>query len=462
MTFSLAHCQMTKKREFTPRYLIRLVELLRARLRDPAFVARHRRRPQDFTRQRVLTFDLVMLLILQKSVKSIQRHLNEFLARLADGAAVAPVTANAWPQARAKLQPSAFVELNRECLLPVAYGPERKAERQLWHGHRLMGFDSALAWLPYSEAMAQHFRVVEPQNQHGLSGGRYCEGRLSVVYDLLNRLGLDGRLVSGSVGEVALAIDQLAHVQPNDVVLSDSGFTGYIYLASIRYRRRAHFVARCSAGSFYPAQELFRQNRAGRSVVTRIFAPKDQRARLRAQGLPLEMVVRFVSLRLPDGTLEVLVTSLLDEAAYPTGEFKALFHWRWGQETFHLMLKSRLDLENWSGNSPEAAQQDFAAALFLCNLETLLSQPAQEALDQRSAHTQHPQQVNRAVSYHALKTQVLDLLAGDEPAEQVILQLQRWFMGEPVKVCPERKVPRRKFSAVRSYRFRRCKRKVVF
>lgn len=452
---------MTGKEELVPKYLVALIESLRARLREGGFISRHRSREQDFTRQRSLSFDLVMLFTLQKTIKSVQRHLHEFLSHLAaDPAAWESVTPQAWAKARMKLRPSAFVALNTECVLPTAYAPEQR--QHLWHGHRLVGFDSSTVWLPYTEAMARQFRVVTSQNQHQAAGSRYCQGRLSVVYDLLNRLGLDGQLVSDCIGEVPLAIQQLAHVQEHDLVLSDCGFTGYVYLVRIRHQRQAHFVARCSAASFYPAQELFRQNRAGQSVVTRIFAQKEDRARLQAEGLPLEMWVRFVSVRLPDGNLEVLVTSLLDEGLYPTEEFKDLYHVRWGQETFHLMLKSRLDLENWGSQDPEVVQQEFAAALLLCNLESLLSRPAQQELDQRSAHTEYRQQVNRAVAYHALKSQVWDLLASDEPAEQVVVRLQKLFLGAPVTVRPHRQGPRRKWSSIRSYRFQRCKRKCVF
>lgn len=454
---------MIEKEELVPQYLVALIESLRARLRDGGFISRHRSREQDFTRQRRLSFGWVMLFTLQKSIKSVQRHLHEFLSHLAaDPAAGESVTPQAWAKARTKLRPSAFVALNTECVLPTAYAPEQRQHLRLWHGHRLVGFDSSTVWLPYSEAMAQQFRLVTAQNQHEAAGARYCQGRMSVVYDLLNRLGLDGQLVSDGIGEVALALQQLAHVQENDLVLSDCGYTGYVYLVSIRHQRQAHFVARCSAASFYPAQELFRQNRAGQSVVTRIFAPKEERARLQAQGLPLEMWVRFVSVRLPDGSLEILVTSLLDEELYPTEEFQELYHVRWGQETFHLMLKSRLDLENWSSQDPEVVQQEFAAALLLCNLESLLSRPAQQELDQRSTHTEYRQQVNRAGAYHALKSQVWDLLASDEPAEQVVVRLQRMFLGAPVTVRPHRQAPRRKWSSIRSYRFQRCKRKCVF
>ena len=138
--------------------------------------------------------------------------------------------------------------------------------------------------------------------------------------------------------------------------------------------------------------------------------------------------MRFVSVRLPEGQLEVLVTTLLDERNYPTEEFSDLYHRRWGHETFYNRLKSRLDLENFSGQTVEAVRQDFHAAVLLCNLERLLTQPASEAVAQASAGHQHAKQVNRADSYHALKDQVLDLLYSDLPAEKVIGKLQRLFV----------------------------------
>src|SRR5258708_27025463 len=91
--------------ESIPAYLTTLVELLRNRLHDAQFIARHRVRPEDFTRERQLTFPIVMLFVLQKTVKSIQRHLHEFLDELAMGQLFEPVTAGAWTHARAKLKP---------------------------------------------------------------------------------------------------------------------------------------------------------------------------------------------------------------------------------------------------------------------------------------------------------------------------------------------------------------------
>lgn len=450
---------MRTKLQNIPNYLICLVEAIRAKLHDPEFRARHRMREQDFTRDRQLTFPVILLFVLQKTVKSIQKHVHEFLEEVSGGAWFDTVTPGAITHARAKLKPSAFIELNQQVVLPLV--SEQNFPLRRWHGHRVFGHDSSLLRLPNAEELAKEYGSVEVTNKQGATGTSYPEGRMSVLYDLLNQIGLDARLESSRVGEVTLAIEQAAHVPVGDLVINDRGFTGFRYLAEHLHRGR-QVLGRCSSGSFLAAQELFRRNRAGHSVITRIYAPKEQRAELKRLGLPLELVVRFVSLRLPNGELEVLVTTLLDETEYPTEEFLGLYHRRWGHETFYTLLKGRLDLENFSGETVEGVQQDVQAAVLLCNLESLLTQPAAAAVAEESADHQHAKQVNRADAYHALKDQVLDLLYSEIPAETVIRKLQRLFVSNPVSVRPERKVPRRKPSFARSYHFQRRVKKVVF
>ena len=440
-------------------YLLELVQALRQRLHDPLFQARHRVRPEDFTRNRSLPFPIVMLLVLQKTVKSVQRHLHEFLARMGPGDAVA--TPGAWTQARAKLKHTAFCELNQQCVLPAVYQSAQAPSPRRWKGHRLLGIDSSLVRLPNSEDVAQAFGLTVVSNQNGATGTAYPQGRISVLYDVLNRLGLDPRLEPNTVGEVELAFDHLTHFEDHDLALVDRGFTGYALLARFVHAHK-DMVARCSTGSFLAAQELFRLNRAGRSQRVRLFAPPDQRTNLLALGLPLQIVVRFVSLRLSTGELEVLVTTLLDEAAYPTQDFQEVYHYRWGIETYYGDLKGRLDLENFSGLTAEAVRQDFYAAVLLSNLESVLTGPASQVLADHRSECKYPQQVNRADSFHALKTHLLELLYSDAPAEGVVRRLQRLFLSNPGSVRDQRKVPRLKPSPCRSYHFQRHVKKIVF
>jgi hypothetical protein len=427
-----------------------------------AFCARHRSAEKDFTRRRALTFPCVMLMLLQKSAKSIQRHLQTFLRQVSDEFASASVTAGAWTQARAKLKHTAFIELNQSVIVPGLYSAEHAAHCRRWRGHRVLGVDGSQVWLPDHAQVVREFGVVEVANNSGPTGTRYIPGRLSVLYDLLNEIGLDAQLAAVRVSEVELAFRQLAAVQAGDVLVWDRGFTGYLLMATVG-ARGAHFVGRCSTGSFGPAQEMFRSNRAGRSVVTEVWASPSQRAQAQAQGLALKLKVRFVSLRLATGELEVLVTSLLDPENYPTQEFLEVYHWRWNHETYHQMLKGRLELENWSGKTLEAVRQDLHAAVLVSNLEALLSQEVQEQLESEHAQRVYPRKVNRADSYHALKELMLDLLWSQRPAPEVIRQIQQWMVQNPVSVRSDRAAPtRRTPSAYRSYHYQRRLKKTVF
>lgn len=446
--------------ESIPGSVVALIESLRRELSDPEFMKRHRFRDQDFTRHRQLTFPVVMLFILQKTAKSIQRHLHELFDLIVGESSAEPVTAGAFTHARAKLKHTAFVELNAEVVLPAIYGAKGEKEVRRWRGHRLLGIDSSHLRLPLHGEL---FHEFTPREVHAEDGSMkiYPEGRISVLYDLLNRVALDGQLRPSSQGEVGIAIEQLDQAALKDVIVTDRGYTGYAYLSAVIYMG-LDFVTRCSSSSFAPAQDLFRMKRAGRSVTAKLVAPTELHEHLKDCGRALELTVRFISLRLPTGELEVLATSLLDEQQYPTEDFMQVYGSRWNHETFYFLMKSRLDLENFSGETAEAIRQDFFSTLMLSNIETVLTAPAQTALDKQSQNHKSPQAVNHAVAYHAIKHRLFELLYSDTPAAKIITELQSLFQGTPVSRRKNRKLPRPKNSVHRSYHFQRCLRKITF
>jgi hypothetical protein len=184
---------------------------------------------------------------------------------------------------------------------------------------------------------------------------------------------------------------------------------------------------------------------------------------LRRAGLLLEgLSVRLLSLRLPTGELEVLATSLLDERAYPSQEFGPLYALRWGIETFYGLLKGRLGLENFTGESLEAVRQDFFSCVFLSNVESVLSASAQQELTAGDAQRRHPARLNRAQSFHALKSQALELFYSQAPAEELLAKLTRLMQATPVAHRPQRSPPRRPPSRCRSLNYLRYKKKHVF
>lgn len=60
-----------------------------------------------------------------------------------------------------------------------------------------------------------------------------------------------------------------------------------------------------------------------------------------------------------DGSIEVLCTSLIDTQKYDREEFGRLYHYRWNEEEAYKLLKSRVEIESFSGKTAKAVKQDF-------------------------------------------------------------------------------------------------------
>ena len=113
-----------------------IINRITARLHDADFQARHKLNATFFTRRRSLPFATVMVMLMQKSVKSLQIMVNEFFEKLALSGVmtVLTVTNSAFSQARQKLQHTAFIELHRTAIVLPYY---EHGGFQTWQGFRL-------------------------------------------------------------------------------------------------------------------------------------------------------------------------------------------------------------------------------------------------------------------------------------------------------------------------------------
>jgi hypothetical protein len=405
---------------------------------DEAFKIRHRATPKAYTRVRRLPFALVLTLVLRKSMKSLQNVVNEALSWLDDPA---PVTASALSQARYKFKHSAFIELNTNAVVGTVYGD---GDYRTFWGLRVLAVDGSKVLLPDSEDVCQEFGTIAYSNGSvaTIEGARPY-ALASVLYDVLNRVGLDATLGKADAYEVDLAVGHLAHTRPGDVLVLDRNYPSYRMLAELTQRDR-DFVIRCSAASFAVARRMLKGEGADSQIAT-LTPCAAQAPDIRARGLPSSLTVRFVRVRLSTGEWEVLVTSLREAARYPTAGFLELYGLRWGVETFYGLLKTRLGLENFTGTGAEAVRQDFHAAVYLTGLEAILTADAQTVLDAKT--TRHPQTVNRAVSFNAIKHRALDLLFSDLDTATLCQRLTALFLTNPTTDRPQRCPPRKKSSS---------------
>ena len=100
----------------------------------------------DFTRERVLTWPVVILVMLRGQKVSLQTAVNKFFSAVGEVWRV--VTASAYRQARQKVQPEVFVHLNAVACEEyyTRYGADD--EVVLWHGQRVLGVDGSYLNLP--------------------------------------------------------------------------------------------------------------------------------------------------------------------------------------------------------------------------------------------------------------------------------------------------------------------------
>ena len=116
--------------------------------------------------------------------------------------------------------------------------------------------------------------------------------------------------------------------------------------------------------------------------------------------------VRVLMVRLSTGETETLLTDM-GENLLSAGEAKALCYRRWGIEVSYGMLKSKLQMKNFSGKTKAAVLQDFYATMFLLNLANAVASISDDeiAAADQGKELKYPRRANR--------NRAIDKLRGD-------------------------------------------------
>ena len=142
--------------------------------------------------------------------------------------------------------------------------------------------------------------------------------------------------------------------------------------------------------------------------------------------------VRLIRVELPKGQVEILMTSLLDIKNYPNNMFKSLYYKRWRVETFYDELKNKLKVEHFSGYSRQSILQDFYAALFIGNIQTLIVSELEDEIAEKNKQRKLDYKINTNLSYGFLKNRVIELFFTENQIEQPLNELKQLFMENMV------------------------------
>ena len=235
------------------------------------------------------------------------------------------------------------------------------------------------------------------------TGAPMILARLSQAYDMLNHIVLDAELANYHMGEHELAENHIKHLQEVDLLLLDRNYASF-WLFALLLSKGMHFCARLKIGSWKLAKQLAASGE--KEMVAEIYASKASKKKCKELGVGSNPIrLRFVCIELDTGEKEVLVTNLIDEIVYE--EFENLYHQRWFVEESYKHLKSRAQVENFTGKSPLAVKQDFYAKIFTGNLTAILAFPTHRKIEGKTKKRKARYQLNFTQALSKMKDSVV-------------------------------------------------------
>ena len=386
---------------------------------------------QDFTRNRkqpFLSTLLFMLNLLRKSlaveIDGFVRHLND---RLSTG--ISRFSSSAFIQNRKKISPEVFKHLS-SVIVKNFYTPDNE-DMKLFGGLRVLACDGSIITLPFTKELKDRYGVVKNASTLNI-----VQAKVSVLYDVLNRLALDVILDKPRAAERDLALRHRHSWEPKDLIIYDRGYPSFGFIYE-HVNRKVDCLIRAKATHSYVVRDFVASGK--KSLITLIYPERDGPFKNKPYNRKSSIQVRLLRIELPGGETEILITTLLDSRKYPTKLFMKLYFMRWGVETFYDELKNKLKVEHFSGYSDITIQQDLYCAVFISNLQSVIVGGLKDELEVINEGRQYDYKVNTNLSYGFLKNRVLELLYQKAPLDKVFQELEELFLKHTIPIRKNRK-----------------------
>ncbi len=389
---------------------------------------------KDFTRNRKQSFSGTVLFMINFLTKSLSLEIINFVGHLKEKLDTAQdvFTKSAFVQTRKKISPEVFRYLiNR---LTDEFYTDNANVTLILEEFRVLSVDGSRIILPMTKELEVLYGKTKNQTDTFL-----VQARASVLYDLANHLAIDGILANIKVGERELALQHLAHCKKGDLVIYDRGYPSYDFIHE-HHQKNIAFLMRVKP-DFSSATNVFIQS-GKTSQSVEIYPGKNMNLKGKAYDKNTPQKVRLIRIELPTGEIELLITSLTDSRKHKHGLFKELYFRRWKIETYYDELKNKLKIEHFSGYSNPSILQDFYAAIFVSNLQSLIVAELAEELDEHTDQNKYRYKVNTALSYGFMKDRILTVFLNKGDMSVVINELKDLFRSHLIPIRPQRSNPR--------------------
>ena len=397
--------------------------------------SRYCEKATDFTKAKKLPFVLTFCILINMIKKTLSLELYDSFRQLGENQVAC--TASAFSQARHKLKPSVFIDMNKT-LLKLYYEKHGEGVKR-WEGFRLEAVDGSSVNLPDNVFIRSYYGGQI--NQYDIAP----MARVHARYDVLNELVIQSKISPYGISERELASRDLPYIANDVLSLFDRGYAsfGLFYLFTNVFKRE--YVCRVSL-SFNKVVKAFVESGKQSELVNFDATPTGIKF-LEGQAINItkdaKVLVRLVRVELDNGEIEILATSLIDEASYPSSIFKELYNLRWGVETFFDYLKNKLQVEIFSGRSVRSIEQDFYAAIFTANVHSILINDCESIVQEQTKGRQGTYKINKNISLGLLKTVLVKLFLSPN-FEPIIKEIQIEFCKHVVLSKKKETRPRKK------------------
>lgn len=389
---------------------------------------------KDFTRERKLTLERIASLIINMPKRSLSIEIQEFFYYLEKD--LTSSTKGAFSLQRTKLKPLFFEVWNKWLVDSFYHYYGDKVKR--WKGFRLQAVDGSTAYLMNKKEVIEHFGTQD--NQHV----SIPMARVMQIQDILNDITIWGTIRPIIQSEQAIIAERVSNLYEDSITLFDRAYPSYalMYMMSNQETLR-RFVMRCKEG-FNKEVKQFIHSRKNNKIIN-LKPTAGAIATLRKNGYIVTeettLSVRMVKVKLRNGEIEILLTNLYDEKIYTTEELKYLYGLRWGIETMYCKQKNQQQMEQFSGHRVICIQQDYAASLFVANLQSLVAKQCEDYLQEINKKRKYRYKINQNISWASLKNNIIKLFLHNE-TEKILRLLQKEFERNTEPIRPGRHYPR--------------------
>lgn len=373
-----------------------IIEKISERVNKIEKMKKYKKR-NSFTRKRKLGFKNIVVGILTSAKRSLSIELDRLISKI-DTDGYVEYSKQAYSKARQNLKPEVFLDLNKTVLKDI-YGKEYKT----YKGYRVSAIDGSVIALPNTEYMKKKYGVYNENK------AEYPAGKMSVRYDVLNKVILDQDIVGYKESERKSADKFIGNIEKGEkeLVILDRGYLSVKLLKEMQ-EKEIKYIFRVSKSFLKEVNEFTQSKEIDKDIVIEIDPTRISHNEIAKVKEKTILYVRCARIYL-ENTEEILITNL-EREEITVKDLKYLYKKRWEIETNYNTMKNVLELENYTGETDIAVKQDFYATILLINISAILVREAQEEVDKKKKKSKYKYKININVAVGIFKKELIDIL----------------------------------------------------